>query len=404
MEDSGVQKATSNREAAVVSGVGESDVHRVASLQKDVQPPVMGTYPPPPSYPAAVEPLMSNVMVLPSIPYLGPSFGTLFQQQQHIAQMMPGFTSAAPLPTTSVPPPSLETSTPQQAPHIVFSDDYQQHSSQKRKLETNSAKPPLADRVVKKSTSRSSKKSCDFAGCTKQCSFNYEWESKPRFCSTHKLVDMIDVKHKTCEVDGCGKQPYFNYAEIKKGRFCATHKLKDMINVKHKSCEFEGCDKQPSFNFPGLHNGLYCSFHKLPTMINVKNKTCIAPGCIKVPSYNYIDEPKAIFCTQHKKENMIDVISKRCEASGCMKRPSFNYPGKSGCRFCSSHKLEGMIDIISRICEVGGCRKNASCNYEGLSRRRFCSAHKLPDMINIITAREEQLSGQVGQNNSNSVL
>ena len=240
---------------------------------------------------------------------------------------------------------------------------------------------------------KSLKKSCEHEGCTKQSSFNYEWESKARFCSAHKLLDMVDVKHKSCEIAGCSKQPYFNYESIRKGRFCATHKLPGMVNVKHKSCEAPGCDKQPSFNYQGLCIGVYCSVHKLQKMVNVKNKICAAEGCAKVPSYNFAKEPKALYCSTHKLENMVDVISKRCEASGCTKRPSFNYKGQTGCRFCASHKLEGMVDIISRICEVEGCEKNASCNYKGLTRRRFCSTHKLHNMVNIIVNSKESSQG-----------
>jgi hypothetical protein len=201
--------------------------------------------------------------------------------------------------------------------------------------------PTVAEPVLPK---KSRKKLCVSEGCGKQCSFNYEWETKARYCSTHKLVDMVDVKHKTCEIQGCNKQPYFNYENIRKGRFCAAHKLYNMVNVKNRSCEAPGCVTQPSFNFYGRSTGVYCSIHKLPNMVNVKNKVCAATDCIKIPTYNYVGESKAIYCSAHKKANMFDIVNKRCETNGCMKSPKFNFEGQTACRFCESHKLNGMVD------------------------------------------------------------
>lgn len=197
---------------------------------------------------------------------------------------------------------------------------------------------------------KSRKKLCVYDGCGKQCSFNYEWETKARYCCTHKLIDMVDVKHKTCEIQGCSKQPYFNYENIRKGRFCASHKLYNMVNVKNKSCQAVGCVTQPSFNFTGRKSGVYCSIHKLKDMVNVKNKVCMKPDCLGVPLFNYSGDPKPLYCVQHKKVYMVDVSTKQCEASGCDKPSSCNFVTHVGCRFCTTHKLTGMR-VLCKACQ-----------------------------------------------------
>lgn len=250
--------------------------------------------------------------------------------------------SAASMSQGQVPRQQVYTQHPGVPPHKPTQNlPIQAPQQQSKPVTASRVSPPAVDMALPK---KSRKKLCVFEGCGKQCSFNYEWETKARYCSTHKKVDMVDVKHKTCEIQGCNKQPYFNYENIRKGRFCASHKLYNMVNVKNRSCEAPGCVTQPSFNFYGRSTGVYCSVHKLPNMVNVKVKVCAAPDCIKIPSYNYVGESKAIYCSAHKKADMFDIVNKRCEVGGCMKSPKFNYDGQTTCRLCESHKLNGMVD------------------------------------------------------------
>lgn len=207
-----------------------------------------------------------------------------------------------------------------------------------------------ATSVAAPNVRKSRKKLCVYEGCGKQCSFNYEWESKARYCSTHKLIDMVDVKHKTCEIQGCSKQPYFNYESIRKGRFCASHKLYNMVNVKNKSCQAVGCVTQPSFNYSGRKSGVYCSIHKLKDMVNVKNKVCMVPDCLRVPLYNCKGASKPLYCVKHKKESMVDVSTAQCEASGCDEESSCNFEGHVECRFCTTHQLTGMR-VLCNTCK-----------------------------------------------------
>jgi len=42
---------------------------------------------------------------------------------------------------------------------------------------------------------------------------------------------MINVRDKPCEYVGCKIQPVYNYEGQTKGRFCAEHKLENMIDI-----------------------------------------------------------------------------------------------------------------------------------------------------------------------------
>lgn len=54
---------------------------------------------------------------------------------------------------------------------------------------------------------------------------------------------MIIVGLKTCIFEKCKNIPNFNYNnEIK---YCSTHKLTNMVDIKHLKCIFEDCKIQP---------------------------------------------------------------------------------------------------------------------------------------------------------------
>lgn len=76
-------------------------------------------------------------------------------------------------------------------------------------------------------------KRCEAPDCHKGSSFNYEGVIGYRFCSTHKLDGMVNIrtKKKGCESVGCLKEPSYNFKTAPRGRFCIDHKLGDMVII-----------------------------------------------------------------------------------------------------------------------------------------------------------------------------
>lgn len=75
----------------------------------------------------------------------------------------------------------------------------------------------------------------------------------------------MNVTSKVCELEGCEKIPTFNFEGESKARFCKLHKLYGMINVSIRLCEEEGCDKTPSFS--GLGGDSKARFCKVKLII-----------------------------------------------------------------------------------------------------------------------------------------
>jgi hypothetical protein len=207
---------------------------------------------------------------------------------------------------------------------------------------------------------------CQESNCKTLSTYNYEGETKARFCSSHKEIGMIDVISKKCEHDGCQKHPKFNYIGESRPRFCSSHKEIGMIDIISKKCEHDGCKKTPSYNYSSETTVRFCGCHKFENMVDVKNKRCEHSGCQKQPTYNYEGESNPRFCGCHKFENMIDVKNKKCERDGCQKQPNYNYEGESIPRFCNSHKEFGMIDIKNKRCKSNLCLGTfANVKYKG---------------------------------------
>lgn len=122
-------------------------------------------------------------------------------------------------------------------------------------------------------------KKCENIKCKKQPIYNYQNETIPRFCSLHKLDNMINIRNKKCIYDSCEKIPCFNYEGLTYGLYCFTHKLNNMINVKDTVCKYVGCKLRGSFNFENEKTRKYCSLHKLGGMINLSEKKCKTPLC-----------------------------------------------------------------------------------------------------------------------------
>lgn len=70
---------------------------------------------------------------------------------------------------------------------------------------------------------------------------------------------MVNVVTKRCEEEGCSSlNPTFNFERETKGRFCKDHKEDGMVDMKNKRCEKEGCSPHPAFNFEGEKKCRFC--------------------------------------------------------------------------------------------------------------------------------------------------
>ena len=198
---------------------------------------------------------------------------------------------------------------------------------------------------------------------------------KGRFCASHKMDGMIDVKSKRCEHDGCNvMNPSFDL-QGGKGRFCASHKMDGMIDVKSKRCEHDGCNvMKPLFDLQG-GKGRFCARHKMDGMIDVKSKRCEHDGCNVINPVFNVEGGNGRFCVKHKENCMVDVKSKRCEHDGCNSQPSFDVEGGKG-RFCVKHKIANMVNVRSKRCLL--CPTFSSqTKYKGYCYR--CFIHTFPD-------------------------
>jgi len=159
-------------------------------------------------------------------------------------------------------------------------------------------------------------KKCEHEGCNFKPSFNYEEETIGRFCSEHKLKNMVNIYKKTCEFEGCSIQPSFNFKGEIIARFCSTHKLKDMIDIKHKTCEFKDCNIRASVGFCGQQVSR-CASHKLNNMFMNPKQKCIDNTnnikCKNIPIYG-IKEP--LHCEDHKIDDEICLIGQSCKKCG----------------------------------------------------------------------------------------
>ena len=222
---------------------------------------------------------------------------------------------------------------------------------------------------------------CETAGCITRPTFNVEGSRVARFCATHKLDGMVNVKSKRCETAGCGKQPAFNIEGTLVARFCTTHKLPGMVDVKHTRCEQAGCGKIPTYNTEGCRVARFCTTHKLPGMVDVKNTRCEQAGCSKRPSYNTEGSPVARFCTTHKLDGMVDVKHMRCEQAGCDKRPAYGSLLKLTSH-CATHKTKGMVLRPRTQCSSAGCAALGTHEARGTGAR-FCEDHASADALNL---------------------
>jgi hypothetical protein len=223
---------------------------------------------------------------------------------------------------------------------------------------------------------------CIFDNCRKTPKFNYEQETKPLYCSEHKLINMVDIRSKKCKFPNCNKkQPCFNFENETTPLYCLLHKKPNMIDIKSKKCVFQNCKTRPSFNYENECAPLYCSEHKLINMIDIISKKCFFLNCNKNPAFNYITESTPLYCSQHKLNDMINVKNKRCIQLGCQKHPTYNFEEENIPIYCFEHKDNNMIHI-KKICIEPNCKKYPSYNFEGEKKTLYCFEHKKLGMIN----------------------
>jgi len=206
--------------------------------------------------------------------------------------------------------------------------------------------------------------------CDAQPSFALPGE-RARFCGTHRVGGMVDVKNKTCEL--CDAQPYFALPG-ERARFCGTHREDGMVDVVNKTCEL--CDARPSFALPG-ERARFCGTHRGDGMVDVISKTCEL--CDARPSFALPGE-RARFCGKHRTIDMVDVRNKLCELELCSERAYYGCPGWPVTR-CSEHKRDGDIRNSNKRCSDKSCREPA---IYGKTAAERCERHKLPDDANFV--------------------
>ena len=177
--------------------------------------------------------------------------------------------------------------------------------------------------------------------CRKNC-------NKKRIHPIYELCKQHCISKKVCLK--CKKGATFNFIGESKGRFCSSHKLPEMVNVVSKVCEHQGCNIQPTFNFIGESKGRFCSSHKLPDMVNVKSKVCEVENCKAIVSTGLLFESKTR-CGRHKTFNHYYKNNQSCLFKNCKNQPYYTNDNTSYPKRCEEHKLLQDVNIIERNCE-----------------------------------------------------
>jgi hypothetical protein len=224
---------------------------------------------------------------------------------------------------------------------------------------------------------------CTFIDCKKDAFYNFKNESSAIYCTMHKKVDMIDVRHRLCIFTDCYKRASFNLKNELFGEYCSTHKKDGMIDVINRKCNEADCNTQPRYNYKNENKGLYCSKHKKNGMIDIYENYCTAKDCVTRATFNYKNESKGIYCSKHKKDNMINVKTKVCYVKDCRIQPVFNFPNYKRGKYCKYHKLDGMIDVKNMKCNEHNCNKRASFGCSKNKIPLYCTLHKKEDMIDV---------------------
>lgn len=113
------------------------------------------------------------------------------------------------------------------------------------------------------------------------------------------------IQLKYCNEEGCKKRGVYSY-EKDTARFCSKHKLDDMIDFKHIICKVIGCKKRALYNYPGK-SAISCSLHKLDKMVNLdRYKRITKKTSVKKTSVKNISMKKIILENIAKEDIPID--------------------------------------------------------------------------------------------------
>lgn len=216
---------------------------------------------------------------------------------------------------------------------------------------------------------------CKYNGCDKSPSYGLI-NTKPEYCVSHKLPNMIPIPKHKCYNKLCHKNATYKYVG-EKPTSCNLHKLEGMVVKCNKSCKEEFCDIWPSYSYPN-QPAEYCVCHKKPGMINKANKICIDENCEQISHYGYKDG-EIIYCKKHKLLDMINLDNKICVFNDCYKYALYGVLGKSA-QLCKTHADNDHVNVKIKHCGDKNCNKKAYYNIPGQSAIK-CSTHKTDEMI-----------------------
>jgi hypothetical protein len=224
---------------------------------------------------------------------------------------------------------------------------------------------------------RRRKNICEICGIN--ASFNVECEQTGIRCNTHKIIGMIDVKHKKCVVC-CKKRPIFNIEGELKALYCGDCKEVGMVDTRNNKC-IKCKVKQPNFNIESETKAMYCGDCKEVGMVNIKNHKCIKCK-VKQPAFNIEGELKALYCGDCKEVGMVNIKNRKCIKCK-VKHPAFNIESETKAMYCGDCKEVGMVNIKNPKCLK--CKvKHPAFNIEGATKAVYCGDCKKVGMVDII--------------------
>jgi hypothetical protein len=159
-------------------------------------------------------------------------------------------------------------------------------------------------------------------------SFNYYGETKPLYCKScsDEIApnEMFNIYKDYCNFEDCNEYAWYNFEGETKGKYCKEHIEKGMINIIGNLCIEKGCYTISSYNYPNEIKRLYCSIHAKKGMEDVAHKKCIVCNKNRAIFNNY-GEVNGLYCIEHKTDLMINFNHKLCFTYLCGKRSIEKY-------------------------------------------------------------------------------
>ena len=147
--------------------------------------------------------------------------------------------------------------------------------------------------------------------CNKVPSFGTT-NGKPLYCLEHKPLDSFDVHHKLCEFPNCIIRPIYNYLGIKSGRYCTEHKLNEMVDINYAKCISEWCQDLGQYS---KRDGycMHCYIHLFPDKPVVRNYKTKERAVVEYvqnefPDVSWISDRKIYDgCSQRRPDLFLDL-------------------------------------------------------------------------------------------------